>query len=255
MNAVLAGSDRASVDTRRFHLRMAVVFVLIAFGGFTPSYWAPVFSGTFHMPPIAHIHGILLFSWALFYLAQTAWVAAGRTPVHRAWGMAGISLFSVMLCSIVVLKITMIRLDDARGLGDAARRFSAVGLCALPLMIVLFALAIANVRRPEIHKRLMYVLMAGLTVPAMARVFLAFFAPPGAASAGPPPAFVSIPPTVVAVLLIVVAMVHDWRTRGRPHPVYVYGAAAVMLSNLLSVYIAGTAAWMSTARFLESLGG
>jgi hypothetical protein len=30
---------------------------------------------------------------------------------------------------------------------------------------------------------------------------------------------------------------------------------AVMLSNLLSVYVAGTAAWMSTARFLESLGG
>ena len=55
-----------------------MVFVLISFGGFTPSYWAPVFSGTFHMPPIAHIHGILLFSWALFYLAQTAWVAAAR---------------------------------------------------------------------------------------------------------------------------------------------------------------------------------
>jgi hypothetical protein len=28
-----------------------------------------------------------------------------------------------------------------------------------------------------------------------------------------------------------------------------------MLSNLLSVYVAGTAAWMSTARFLESRGG
>jgi hypothetical protein len=50
-------------------------------------------------------------------------------------------------------------------------------------------------------------------------------------------------------------MVHDWRTRGRPHPVYVYGAVAVMLGNLLSVYVAGTEAWMSTARFLQSLGG
>jgi hypothetical protein len=89
----------------------------------------------------------------------------------------------------------------------------------------------------------------------MARVFIALLAPAGAASAGPPPAFVAIPPTVVAVLLIVVAMVYDWRTRGRPHAVYVYGAVAVMLSNLLSVYVAGTAPWMSTARFLQSLGG
>jgi len=255
VNAVLADGVGVQFDTRRFHLRMAVVFVLIAFGGFTPSYWAPVFSGTFHAPPIAHIHGILLFSWALFYLAQTAWVAAGRTPVHRAWGLAGIALFSVMVCSILVLKITMMRLDDARGLGDAARRFSAVALVALPLLIALFVLAIANVRRPEIHKRLMYVMMAGLTVPAMARVFIALLAPPGAASAGPPPPFVSIPPTIVAVLLVVVAMGYDWRTRGRPHPVYVYGAVAMVLSNLLSVYVAGTDAWMSTARFLESLGG
>ena len=75
MNALVADGDGVQFDTRRFHLRMAVVFVLIAFGGFTPSYFAPVLSGTFHMPPIAHIHGILLFSWALFYLAQTAWVA------------------------------------------------------------------------------------------------------------------------------------------------------------------------------------
>jgi hypothetical protein len=29
----------------------------------------------------------------------------------------------------------------------------------------------------------------------------------------------------------------------------------MVLSNLLSVYVAGTEAWMSTARFLESLGG
>lgn len=38
---------------------MAGVFVLIAFGGFTPTYCAPVVNGTFHAPPIAHIHGFL----------------------------------------------------------------------------------------------------------------------------------------------------------------------------------------------------
>src|SRR5438876_6772890 len=47
---------------------MAGVFVLMAFGGFTPTYWARVASGTFHGPPILHIHGALLFSWTLFYI-------------------------------------------------------------------------------------------------------------------------------------------------------------------------------------------
>jgi hypothetical protein len=257
VNTTLAGTTTVGVrsDARRFHLWMAGVFVLIAFGGFVPTYWAPVVNGSFHAPPIAHIHGILLFSWTLFYFVQTAWIAAGRTPTHRAWGLVGISLFSVLICSILVLKITFMRLDDARGFGDADRRFAAIALGSLPLMIGLFVLAIANVRRPEIHKRLMYVLMAGMMVPAIARVFLTYLAPAGAANAGPPPPFVVLPPTIVALGLIGIAMVYDWRTRGRPHKVYVYGALAALLNSVLLVLLAGTQAWMGFARFMESLGG
>jgi len=255
VEAILAHGSDIRTDSRRFHLLMAGVFVLIAFGGFTPSYWLRLAGGNYRPPPITHIHGILQFSWTLFYFLQTAWVATGRTPRHRAWGLAGISLFSVLICSIIILKITNIRLDDARGFGDASRRFSAVTFCALPVMVGLFALAIANVRRPDIHKRLMYVLMTGLMIPAIARVFLAVLAPPGAQDGGPPPAWVSIPPGFVAYLLIVVAMLYDWRTRGRPHPAYVYGGLVVMAANVAAVLIAGTPAWMNVARYMQSLAG
>jgi hypothetical protein len=234
---------------------MAGVFVLIAFGGFTPTYWARLASGTFHAPPILHIHGFLLFSWTLFYFVQTALVASGRTPSHRAWGLFGIALFSVMVCSIIATRVTLLKLEDAHGLGEAGRRFSAVAILALPLMIGLFAAAIANVRRPEVHKRLMYVLMASMMTPALARVFLTLLAPPGAAEGGPPPPFVAVPPALVASLLIVVAMVYDWRTRGRPHKVYVYGGLLVLLETFLVVPISGTQAWMSFANSLEHLCG
>lgn len=66
--------------------------------------------------------------------------------------------------------------------------------------------------------------MSGLMIPAIARVFPTLFTPPGAAASGPPPAFVAVSPCLVAILLIVIAMVYDWRTRGRPDEVYVYGA-------------------------------
>ena len=91
---------------------------------------------------------------------------------------------------------------------------------------MVFCLAIANVRRPETHKRLM--LLAGISLldAAVARWFLTFLAPPG--PPGPPPVAVTIPPALVAYLLLVVAIVHDWRTRGRPHPVYVYGGIALL---------------------------
>lgn len=190
---------------------MAIVFVLIAFGGFIPTYWAPLTSGQLHAPPAMHLHGALLFAWTLFYLVQTSWVAADRTASHRAWGMAGISLFTLLVCSIVLLKMTMMCIEEAQGFGEASKRFAAVALCALPVMIGVFALAIANVHRPQIHKRLMFSLMVGLMVPGIARVFFVLLAPPGALAGGPPPLLVAVPPTIIAVLLLLgVAMVRDW---------------------------------------------
>ena len=247
------GGDLVRSGERYFYLWMAGIFVLIAFGGFTPTYWAPVARGTFQGPPILHIHGALLFTWTLFYFAQTAWVVSKHIPTHRAWGLAGIALFSVMMCSILVTKITVMRLDDAQGYGDAGRRFAAVALCGLPVLVGFFCLAIASVRRPETHKRLMYLLMVGFMHPAIARVVLTLFAPPG--SHGPPPVFVAIPPGLCADLLLVVAMIYDWRTRGRAHQVYVYGGLTLLAEQLLTVPISATQTWMSIAKLLEGLAG
>ncbi|MFO1426554.1 MAG: hypothetical protein U1F11_06195 [Steroidobacteraceae bacterium] len=116
-----SASTSAAIEAeRRFFFWMAIVFVLVAFGGFTPSYWAPIASGRMHAPPVTHIHGLVLFSWTLFYLPQSAWVVAGRVPRHRAWGLAGISLFTLLLCSILALKVTMLRLDAANGFEEAS---------------------------------------------------------------------------------------------------------------------------------------
>jgi hypothetical protein len=254
MEATLTSGTAVSASTRRFHLLMAGVFVLIAFSGFIPTYWLKLAGGTIHVPPIVHIHGFLLFSWTLFYFTQTAWISSGRTATHKAWGLAGIALFTLLVCSILVTQVTILKLDDARGMGDASRRFSAVVLISVLLMIAMFATAIANIRRPEIHKRLMLVLMASMMTPAIARVFLTFLAPPGAAN-GPPPVFAAVPPGMLAMLLIVAAIVYDWRTRGRPHKAYVYGGLVVLTEILLLVPISRTEAWMSIATSVEHLAG
>ncbi|MBS0417264.1 MAG: hypothetical protein JSR66_06105 [Proteobacteria bacterium] len=255
METALADGTTVRSDTRRFHLWMAGVFVLIAFGGFTPTYWLPLANGAIHVPPIVHVHGFLLFSWTLFYFSQTALIASGRTISHRSWGLFGIALFSVMICSIIATRVTMLKLDDAHGVGEAGKRFSAVVVLALPLMIGLFATAIANIRKPEVHKRLMLVLLASMMTPAIARVFLTFLAPAGAAAAGPPPPFVALPPSLVAFMLIVVAMVYDWRTRGRPHKAYVYGGLFFLVEIFAVVPVSGTQWWLSVATALEHLFG
>ena len=253
MEALATATPVARSENRNFYVWMAGGFLAVAFGGFVPTYWAKMATGTFHAEPIIHIHGALLFTWTCFYFLQTALVASGRTLKHRVWGLAGISLFTAMMCSILVGQETVLARNAALGFGDAALRFSAVTLTAWPLMAVLFILAIANIRKPEAHKRLMTLLMVAIMTPALARLFLTFFAPPGIV--GPPPPFAATPPGLVADLFLVVAMVRDWRMLGRPHPVYIYGGIALVAQQLLAVPIAATATWMHIAKAFASLAG
>jgi hypothetical protein len=48
LGSAVASTAGLRSNERHFYLWMAGVFVLIAFGGFTPTYWAPVASGIFH---------------------------------------------------------------------------------------------------------------------------------------------------------------------------------------------------------------
>jgi hypothetical protein len=251
MTATTAGAARATRST--FYVWMAGTFVLIAFGGFIPTYWAKIASGTFGGHPILHIHGMIFFTWTLFYFVQTSLVAAGRTPDHRAWGVAGVSLATAMGFTVVLAAINSMKVAEAIGMGDAARRFSVVSLTALVSFGVLFTLAIVNNRKPEVHKRLMILAMLPLMQAATARIFLTFFAPPGAI--GPPPVFVAIPPGLLVCLLGVVAMAHDWRTRGKVHPVYLIGLPIVLAQIVLTVPIAASDQWMAIARVVEGLAG
>ena len=248
----IPGSGSAVRAQSRFYVYMAGAFVLIAFGGFIPTYWAKLAAGTFGGRPILHVHGMLFFSWTLFFFAQTWLVASGRVINHRAWGMAGISLATAMAFTVVLAAINSMKVAEAIGMGDQARMFSIVSLTGLVFFGIAFGLAIANVVRPEVHKRLMIVAMIPLMQAATARVFATVMA---GDIKGPPPVFVSLPPGLLVDLLLVAAIVYDWRTRGRPHPVYLYGLGAAVALQVLCLPLSATDAWMAVARGVESLAG
>src|SRR5258707_11164679 len=238
MEAIATAASAVRSESRSFYVWMAGAFLLVAFGGFVPTYWARVATGTFHAEPIIHIHGALLFTWTCFYFVQTALVASGRTPQHRAWGLAGISLFTALMCSILVGQEAVLARNVALGYGDAALRFSAVTLTAWPLMAVLFILAIVNIRKPEAHKRLMTLLMIGIITPALARLFLTFFSPPG--GGGPPPPFSATPPRLVAPFFFTCATGRAWRMLGLPHPLYLFGGCRLVSIQPLVAAASGT---------------
>ena len=102
---------------------------------------------------------------------------------------------------------------------------------------------------------------ANLLPPAVARLFGVVLAPP---SAGRPNiglvtneslAFtVGLIAALVVDLLIVVAIVRDWRARGRPHAAYVIGGACMLSVQLLRKPFAYTALWHWITDGLLTLG-
>jgi hypothetical protein len=129
--------------------------------------------------------------------------------------------------------------------------FAIVPLSGIAFFGIVFALAIGTIRRPETHKRLMLLAAISLLDAAVARWFLTFLAPPG--PLGPPPVPVTILPALVAYLLLVVAILHDWRKLGRPHPVYVYGGIALVAVKLLNWPVSMTLAWHAFAGGLQAM--
>ena len=49
---------------------------------------------------------------------------------------------------------------------------------------------------------------------------------------------------------VVVAMIQDWLSRRRVHPVYIVGGVILLVSGPLRAVIGNTAAWQSFARMI-----
>ena len=242
---ILISDSRSRGDiaapARYFYFNMALACMATALLGFAPTYFVPLARGSFSGAPVVHFHGLLFFTWTLYFSLQTWLMASGRTAWHRSLGIVGVSLATAMTIFGVLVAIEAMKRSAALGQADAGLAFAIVPLSGIAFFAVVFALAVGATRRPETHKRLMLLAAISLLDAAVARWFLTFLAPPG--PLGPPPVAVTIPPAFVAYLLLVVAIVHDRRRLGRVHPVYVYGGVALIAVKLLNLPISTTGAW------------
>src|SRR3990170_2807204 len=235
----------ATSHAQYFYFYMALSCTAVAFLGFAPTYFVPMAVGKLPPMPVVHFHGLLFFAWTLYFAFQSWLAASGQVRRHRTMGMIGVSLATAMTLSGFLVAVNAMKRSAAIGMTDEGIALAIVPLSGMLFFAAVFTLAIAYVRQKEIHKRLM--LLAGISLldAAVARWFLTFLAPPGAV--GPPPVPVTIVPALVAYLLLVAAMIYDWRKQGRPHPVYVYGGAALVAVKLLNRPISMTPLWHSFA--------
>jgi hypothetical protein len=243
---------------RYFYVWMALANAAIAFGGFAPTYWLQLPAGTFVGSPMLHLHAALFSAWTLLLLSQTMLAAQGRLYHHRAWGLGGISLATAMLLVGLAAAIGSMNAGLAAGYGDRSLAFAILPVSSILVFAGFFAVAVANINRPEWHKRFVLVATVSLLQAAVARIFfvLATGGGPGARPGlgPPPPVSIGLAGGLIVDLLIVAGMIFDWRTRGRAHRAWLIGLAVTLSVQILRGPISTTAPWLAVARTLSAFG-
>jgi len=251
---IAAVLPRANTNTDPLYVYMAYACALIAFAGFTPTYWAPVAMRNFTGPPILHLHGLLFSAWMLFFIVQTTFVASGRIERHRVLGLLGISLATAMLFVGVMAALHSIRLGIALGLEAQNRAFSIVPITIVVFFAFAVATAIANVSRPGVHKRLMLVATVSLLPPAFARL-IALGAGVPFSPGHPPPLAFSLLPSFASDLPLIAAIVWDWRRQRRFDRTYLVAGACLVALQIIRVPLGPTTAWYEVTNWLLALSG
>ena len=218
---------------------MGAAVAVTVFAGFARSYylshWLTPPARTPEITPLLHLHAIVFTLWILLQPVQPALIAAGRAALHRKLGYAGAVLALLVwvlgnLASIEAMKVGYM------GLGDPYA-FYAITFFSMQAFAIVTALGIIKRNRADTHKRLMLLSSASILEAAVGRLPLQMVV-----NTAPLSFYLG------ADLIIIAGMVHDWRTRGRIHPVWIWGGGALVASQVLRVAIMNTEAWLGFAQ-------
>jgi len=162
-----------------------------------------------------------------------------------------------MLWSGLWVTASSINVQSALGYPFQARAFAIISFTKIVFFAACIALAIANVRKPGVHKRLMVLAMFPLVQAAIPRVLYVLFAPPGSPQrpglGEPASMLVGLPAAVAVDLLLIAVAFYDRRAHDRVHPVYLVGGLAFVAMQVLRVPASSTEAWQAFATWLATV--
>jgi uncharacterized membrane protein YozB (DUF420 family) len=234
-----------AASERRFFRWMALAILASVFLGFARSFYLKPFFPDWPAPaePIFVLHGVVFTAWVLLLFVQTTLIARGRADLHRKAGSFGV----VLAIAMVVLGILGALIGARRptgfvGIPVPPLQFLAVPLFAMALFSLFVTLAVARRRDAQSHKRLMLLASVQLVTAAIARW-------PVVMNYGPPAFF------GITDLFIVALAVWDFRTRGRLHPVTLWGGLVAIAAQPAQLALSGTEAWLAFARWATGLPG
>ena len=231
----LAASGHPS---HRFYTAMGLAVSTIVLLGFARTYFLRAW---FDVPPLTvwlHLHGLSQTLWLALFVVQGRLIAAGRRRLHQSLGFAGIGVGAFATVTTYAAAIESAHLNAARGgISQVDRLYSS--LVILALFLVFVTAGIAMRRNRDVHKRCMLLATIAIVGPGAARA-VTLLAGRGVSDGHVP----------VMAGLVLIAWIHDWWTRGRPHWILLSGGLLLIVSQLTRRILGATELWGSIGGWL-----
>lgn len=242
--ATIAQAGARIRSDRLFYTTMGMAIAGVTFWGFSASFylsrWMVAPPTTPPWTPLLYLHGGIFTAWMALIVVQPMLIASRSVRTHRRIGIIGAVVAAAMF---VIGNVTAIAAMHGGfiGLGDPMV-FYAVPFFAINSFAVTVLFAILNRNRPETHKRLILLANVGILGAAIARIPLVII------QAGAPFTFIFGPN-----LITLAGIVYDWRTRGRVHPVWIWGGLFMLATQIAMMAVMGTAWWHAFAETMAAL--
>ena len=225
---------RGLVD-RYFYFGVSLVIAFVTIYGFSQTIDANLLHPAIARPLLLWVHGAAFAAWLALFIVQSLLVRTRHVRLHRSFGWFVAGLGTVMVPLGFAIAVIMGRFHIHQ-LGDRAPAVEASLILSFYDMVafaVVFAMAFAWRRKPDIHRRLMFVATCGLTSAAFTRF----------------PVEAIQHEYVCVDALIGLGILRDLFVSHRVHKAYLYALPILAISQGLTMYVVqnSVAWWMRIA--------
>jgi hypothetical protein len=154
---------------RYFYFCMALLMGALSLWGFSHTVDSRLLHAKPARPVLLWFHGVAFSAWIVLFIAQSALVRVHRVSVHRTLGWIGAALAAAMVASGFVVSVVMIRFDVTVLNLKNVVRFLPILWCDMFIFGACMALAIYFRKRPEYHRRLVFMASCQLMQAAFVR--------------------------------------------------------------------------------------
>jgi hypothetical protein len=161
-------TGRNGLLDKYFYFAMSLVFAGIVVTGFSKTVDQNLFHAAIPRPLILWFHGAAFSGWILFYFFQSTLVRTHNVKWHRFFGWFGAALGTSMVVLGVTTAVIMSRFD-AHVLHQPDPTFLSIPFEDMAVFGTCLALAIAWRKKPELHRRLLFIATCQLLDAAFGR--------------------------------------------------------------------------------------